>query len=140
MKIFVLAALLIVFAAVVLANEVEEEEIQFRGWHFKRCKSDSDCRGGCCRKRRCSMRCTKYCKSEDDCDDGQCCVKGFRYGKCRSYLKEGDKCYKKSNFGLGMMKKSCGCEEGLECQIEKAFFFFRRRSGKCVTAEGSGET
>jgi hypothetical protein len=40
---------------------------------------------------------SQYCKSEDDCDDGQCCLKcrgPYRLGVCRPYLEEGDKCYK----------------------------------------------
>jgi hypothetical protein len=37
------------------------------------------------------------CKSEDDCNEGQCCLKyrsTYRYGKCSAYLQEGAKCYK----------------------------------------------
>ncbi|XP_028412287.1 dickkopf-related protein 3-like [Dendronephthya gigantea] len=162
MRAFILVALFVVLAVVVTAEDIEERHFLKRcrsDRHCrrgvcckgfcrracpkpKRCKSDGDCKKGECCGGFCRKRCIKRCKSEDDCKEGQCCLKyfsHFRSGICQDYKQEGEKCYKKSNFHS--MRRSCGCAEGLQCEVKKAFFFGfgYSRPGKCVSEEGSGE-
>ncbi|KFM72943.1 hypothetical protein X975_17424, partial [Stegodyphus mimosarum] len=74
-----------------------------------------------------ALTCGKRCETEDDCDDGQCCValttsQMMRKGLCLKLSRAGRKCNEpgaKVDYYGGKYLRYCPCQDGLTCEAKR---------------------